>query len=164
MVSRLIYILKFIILTIIFLFIAIVQNNLLLIGINGNLVPDISIFIIFYLFFVDGSISYFGVFLLCIMFDVINMLPTCVTAISTLIACKVIEAILSKTVLNIKKNMPIIFLIYFLVYNIIELFIMMYLYDRYFIPLFVNPIINFFGFIAFKYVMEYIHNLVGREN
>ena len=106
------YILKFIILTIIFLFIAIVQNNLLLIGINGNLVPDISIFIIFYLFFVDGSISYFGVFLLCIMFDVINMLPTCVTAISTLIACKVIEAILSKTVLNIKKNMPIIFLIY----------------------------------------------------
>ena len=152
------------ILAVVFLSVAILQNNLQLIGINSSFVPDIPMFIIFYLFFVSESISYFGIFLLCTMYDITNMLPMCITAISILMTCKVIETILSKTVLNLKKNMSIIFLIYFLVYNIIELFLMTYLYDRYFIPSFIGLIVNFLGFIAFKYVVERIHNFVSREN
>ena len=91
------------------------------------------------------------------------MLPTGISAISVLLTCKLIEVILSRTTLEPDKNVYITFFMYFLMYNMLELFLMTYLYDRYFIPSFLFFILSFIYFIAFRYAIESIHKLIAKE-
>ena len=163
MANKLVYVIKYLLFAIIFLFFSVLQNNLLLSNISNNLIPDFSAFLIFYSFFVKKNISYFGVFLLCVINDVIKMLPTGISAISVLLTCKLIEVILSRTTLEPDKNVYVTFFMYFLMYNMLELFLMTYLYDRYFIPSFLFFILSFIYFIAFRYAIESIHKLIAKE-
>lgn len=164
MANKFIYILKYLLFAFIFLFFTILQNNLLLTNICNNLVPSIPLFLVFYSFFIKKNISYFGVFLLCIINDVVKILPTGITAISVLITCKLIEIVISKTTLELEKHIYVIFLIYFVLYNALELFLMAYLYDRYYIPSLMYLIVNFIYFVVFKYLLESVHNLIKQDD
>lgn len=164
MANKFIYILKYLLFAIIFLFFVVLQNNLALDNIDSSLIPDISAFLIFYSFFVRKNISYFGVFVLCVMYDAMEMLPTGITAISVLITFKLLEVIILKTTLELEKHIYVIFLLYFLIHNVLELFLMTYLYDRYFIPSFMYIFVNFIYFMVFKQIVEFVHSLIKRED
>ena len=164
MASKFIYIIKYLLFAFIFLFFIVLQNSLALANIGDNLIPNIAAFLIFYSFFIRKSISYFGVFLLCVIYDVMEMLPTGITAMSVLITCKLLEIMLSKTTLELEKHAYVIFLIYFLIYNVLELFLMTYLYDRYFIPSLTYIFINFIYIMVFRQIVEFVHSLIERED
>ena len=158
MANKLIYFFKYVLFAYIFIFFTVLQNNLILNGIGQNLIPHISIFIIFYSFFISKSISYFGVFLLCIIYDVLNILPIGITALSSIISLRLIEVILSKVIFNTKQNTNIIFIIFFILHTFLNLFLMTYLYNRYYTPSIVYILVNFLYFFVFNYILSAINN------
>ena len=163
MTNKLIYFIKFVVFVFIFMFFSILQSNFTLSNIDPNYIPDLPMFILFYTFFINKSISYFGTFIVCVMYDVINLLPTGVTSLSAIIVFKLIEIIVSRTILNINKDKYIVFFIFFILYTLFRLFLMTYFYNRYHMLSIKYILLNIVYFIIFVQLMSHLHSVTKGE-
>lgn len=165
MTNGLIYFLKFVLFVFIFIFATVLYNNLVLNGISQSIIPNVPFFIIFYSFFISNNISYFSVFVFCLIYDVLNILPIGITSMSVIISIRFIELMLSKVILDVQKHTNIIFLAFFILYSLIKLLLMVYFYDRYYVLSIVYFLTNCLYFFIFNYIISNIHvvNIINRE-